>query len=93
MWHSPTPRKKEVEDLYHGAREWRVQSDGGAHWTDGHPRAYGGGGDGARGSQRWRGGGHQGLLAAEQRLAQGGEAFLRGENASRASISTKTCFG
>lgn len=69
--------------LYHGAREWRVQSDGGAHWTDGHPGAYGGGGDRARGSQRRRGGGHQGLLAAEQRLAQGGEAFLRAKNTSR----------
>lgn len=69
--------------LYHGAREWRVQSDGGAHWTDGHPGAYGGGGDRARGSQRRRGGGHQGLLAAEQRLAQGGEAFLKAKNTSR----------
>lgn len=68
--------------LYHSACEGRVQSDGGADWTDGHARAYGGRGDRAGGSQSWRGG-HQGLLAAEQRLAQGREAFLRGSNMSR----------
>lgn len=58
----------------------RVQSDGRAGRTDGQPRPDGGGGDGAGGSQRGCGGAgvgrHQRLLVAEQRLTQGGEAFL-----------------
>lgn len=68
--------------MYQSVCERWVQSDGAAGRTDGQPRPDGGGGDGAGGGQGRCGGagGHQRLLAAEQRLTQGGEAFLWSNN-------------
>lgn len=76
---------------YQSVCERRVQSDGGAGWADGQPRPDGGGGDGAGGSQRrcrgGRGHRHQRLLAAEERLTQGGEAFLWSNTTGQASTA------
>lgn len=69
---------------YQGVCERRVEPDGAAGQSDGQPRPDGGGGDGARRGHRGRnsagGGGGQGLLAAEQRLPESGEAFLQNHN-------------